>query len=259
MHGCTGKSFERNAEVQVGLDVYVGSLTRYYLQDWQTVVQQAGTAAGMQVQVVRTEPVADDQVTDPEEVLGAVAAWCEGLGQALGVACEWPESADSPYWTDKPDWDGYGAVMLAAAYDERPDLRPTGAGLFRRKASSDPPRDFGEARAYQAASANPTRYPSLLGGAEWWLPIGPASGSWAAPRLSGEVTRMSTVGSLGSELVELAQRTGLLNGMDREDILQRGVSSSDAPLEEVAPFGLALLLGLAERALLHRQPLLLDY
>jgi hypothetical protein len=243
----------------VGLDVYVGSLTRYYLEDWLTVVQQAGAASGMEVQVVRSEAAPDDRVTDPEEVRGAVLAWCDGLGHALGIACEWPESADSPYWTDKPDWDGYGAVVLAAAYDERPDLRPASSGLLRRKASPDKPRDFGEARAYQAASANPTRYPSLLGGTEWWLPIGPNPGSWAAPRVSGEVTRMSTVENLGSELVDLAARSGLLDGMNREDVLQRGVSSPGASLDEVAPFGLALLLGLAERALLHRQPLLLDY
>jgi hypothetical protein len=243
----------------MGLDVYVGSLTRYYLEDWLTVVQQAGAASGMGVQVVRSQPAPDDRVTDPKEVREAVVAWCEGLGQALGIPCEWPEAVDSPYWTDKPDWDGYGAVVLAAAYDERPDLRPAAHGLLRRKASPDKPRDFGEAHAYQAASASPTRYPSLLGGAEWWLPIGPWSGSRAAPRVSGEMTRMSTIENLGSELVDLAERTGVLNGLRHDDVLQRGVSSSDAPLEEVAPFGLAMLLGLTEKASLNRQPLVLDY
>ena len=239
--------------------MYVGSLTRYYLEDWLTVVQQAGATSGTEVLLVRSAPAPDDPLTDPGDVRDAVVAWCDGLAHALGIPCAWPETADSPYWTDKPDWDGYGAVVLAAAYDERPDLRPDASGLLRRKASPDRPRDFGESRAYQAASAQPTRYPTLLGGAEWWLPIGSMPGAWAAPRVSGEMTRMSTVENLGTELVELADRTGLLDGVRREDVLQRGVPSSDAPIEEVAPFGLAMLLGLAEQASLHRQPLLLDY
>jgi hypothetical protein len=37
----------------VGLDLYVGPLTRYHLGDWLTVVQQAGRELGITVQVDR--------------------------------------------------------------------------------------------------------------------------------------------------------------------------------------------------------------
>jgi hypothetical protein len=37
----------------MGLDVYVGSLTRYYTGDWETIVQQAGREMGLEVRVER--------------------------------------------------------------------------------------------------------------------------------------------------------------------------------------------------------------
>jgi len=37
----------------MGLDVFVGSLTRYYMGNWETVIQQAGRQNNIPVQVVR--------------------------------------------------------------------------------------------------------------------------------------------------------------------------------------------------------------
>jgi len=37
----------------MGLDVYVGPLSRYYAGDWETIVQQAGRQQGVEVQVLR--------------------------------------------------------------------------------------------------------------------------------------------------------------------------------------------------------------
>lgn len=124
----------------MGLDLYVGSLTRYTSGDWLTIVQQAGLANGVDVQVVHAQPEPPDAVSDPRLIRDAVEEWRQGLGAGLGVDCDWPETVDSPYWTDKPDWDGYGAVMLMAAYDERPDLRPRGGGMLRRSVAPDVPR-----------------------------------------------------------------------------------------------------------------------
>jgi hypothetical protein len=65
-----------------------------------------------------------DAVRDPHVVREAVITWQTGLLNALGAAETWEEASDADYSTNKPDWDGYGAVMLLAAYDERPDLAP---------------------------------------------------------------------------------------------------------------------------------------
>ena len=51
----------------MGLDIYAGTLTRYYSHNWKTVVQQ------------------------------------------------WAEDNEKPYYTDKPDWDAFGAMLLVAA------------------------------------------------------------------------------------------------------------------------------------------------
>jgi hypothetical protein len=242
----------------MGLDLYVGSLARYTLGDWLTVVQQAGVASGMPVQVVRSAPEPEDAISDPAVIGQAVQQWRDGLGVALGVACDWPETADAPYWTDKPDWDGYGAVVLMAAYDERPDLKPRKGGLLRRGAEKDSPTRFPDSPAFKAASASPARYPSLLGGAEWWLPIA-ARGPWQAPRLTGQPTVMASVESLVLELRTLEERTGLLKERSADAVRREGAVAPDAPVEDAAAFGLAIFSELAALAAQHRQPLLMDY
>ncbi len=37
----------------MGLDVYVGPLSRYYGGDWETVIQQAAREGGFEVEVIR--------------------------------------------------------------------------------------------------------------------------------------------------------------------------------------------------------------
>jgi hypothetical protein len=37
----------------MGLDVYVGPLSRYYGSQWETIIQQYGQERGMGVQVIR--------------------------------------------------------------------------------------------------------------------------------------------------------------------------------------------------------------
>jgi hypothetical protein len=51
----------------MGLDIYVGSLTRYYARDWETVVQKHARESGTKLTVERpNEP--PDVVTDPETI-----------------------------------------------------------------------------------------------------------------------------------------------------------------------------------------------
>src|SRR5258708_1590693 len=106
----------------------------------------------MKVTVVRTEPEPADAITDPAAVLDTVLRWQSRLCGALGGAQAWAERADLPYWTDKPGWDGFGGMVLLAAYDERPDLWPE---------SAEDPGEFGSSPAYAAAAGNPQRYPSF--------------------------------------------------------------------------------------------------
>lgn len=235
----------------MGLDLYVGPLTRYHLGDWQTITQQIGAQNGYEVRIVRAN---DDEEaeTDPAVVQNAVREWQQWLGEALGSPAAWLESASQPYWTDKPDWDGFGAVLLLAAYDERPDLRPA-AG-----AKQDDPREFGDAAAYQAASEQPQRYHTLLSGVEWWLPLSEDPIVIEAPRPTGQPTRMATIDRLAAELRLLTERTNVFAGQDPAECTQ-SPPGAGASVEEAARFGLAVTLNLVGTAVTHRQPLLMDY
>ncbi|MGC4897295.1 hypothetical protein [Micromonospora sp. DT31] len=235
----------------MGLDLYVGPLTRYHLNDWLTIMQQIGARDGLDVRIVRAQED-DDRETDPDVVYDAVRGWQQWLGEALGAPADWPEGTNRPYWTDKPDWDGFGAVLLFAAYDERPDLQP---GPWDKP---DSPRAFADAPAFQAASAQPERYLSLLAGVEWWLPLATDPLVIEAPRPGGQPTRMASVGRLEAELRLLNERTGLLAGYDPAE-LRRGPTTDHPTVGDMARFGLAVMLDLAETALTHRQPFLLDY
>jgi hypothetical protein len=239
----------------VGLDIYVGPLTRYVAGDWLTIVQQAARDNGMQVHVVRAGPEPEGGPPDADEAHQAVLAW----RQSVLPGADWPEGSELPYWTDKPDWDGYGGVVLLAAYDEQPEApRTKRVGLVRKRDVPDTARDFGSAPAYEAAQQSPKRYPSLLGGAEWWVPVADRPATFEADLPNGNDVLMSTVGQLQSELRTLNDRTLRMSEAELQEA-RRKPARPDAPLEDVGRFGLAVLLDLCERAVAERQPLLMDY
>src|SRR5258708_39853397 len=108
----------------MGLGVYVGSLTRYYVGDWLLIAQQVGEQMDMKVTVVRTEPEPAEAITDPAAVLDTALRWQSRLCGALGGAQEWAERADLHYWSDKPGWDGFGGMGMLDAYGQRHVLWP---------------------------------------------------------------------------------------------------------------------------------------
>lgn len=248
----------------MGMDVYVGPLSRYLARNWMTVVQQVGAATGRRVQVMHvggSPGVHDAAVTaiDDDAAQAMVSTWQGELLEALGSDTAWDDHHDLPYWTDKPDWDGYGGLVLLAAYLERPELVPTSRGGLFRRAHADDPRDFERAVAYRAASAAPTRFPSLLGGTEWWLPVETRGRVFRAPRPDGPVTTMAPVSRLLLELKEVAEAIGLTDREERAAIRAAGPPDRDADVETCARFGLSTLLPLAGKAYVERQPLVLDF
>src|SRR5579872_6323008 len=92
----------------VGLDIYVGSLTRYYSGDWEMVAQKAARELGLELTVVRAHDP-EDAIRDPEAIRPVVLAWREQLSEALAESItdklDWDESQEAPYFTDKPTWD----------------------------------------------------------------------------------------------------------------------------------------------------------
>ena len=100
----------------MGLDLYAGTFTRYYTRNWKTVVEAWAEANG--VDFKRTE-AEDEEKLSPEEVQEIVCAWRDEMLQAVTPENQlpetWEESNDKAYYTDKPDWDAFGAMLLVTA------------------------------------------------------------------------------------------------------------------------------------------------
>src|SRR5687767_5829015 len=134
----------------MGLDVYVGPLSRYYTGQWETIVQQYGRETGMQVQVVRPAQPSKglfgrllDRIRPAPNVHREVARWQVELSRLVGTTVTWDDSEDREYFTDKPAWDCYGALLLWAAYDEH--------GATKHPATAD---RWGDNPIYEVASKN---------------------------------------------------------------------------------------------------------
>jgi hypothetical protein len=114
----------------MALHIYVGSLTRYYAGDWETVVQKRAREAGAQPSAPSPD-AGEDAIRDPAEIRPIVVEWRQGIASALKESItdpfDWDESSDAPYATDQLTRDALWALRLWAAYTEHPDLpRPTG-------------------------------------------------------------------------------------------------------------------------------------
>lgn len=100
----------------MGLDIYTGTLTRYYTQNWKTATQQFAEAHGIQFQTVRFQQEQENGQSI-EEIKEIVTEWRDNIisGLKLDPAPLWNEDYDTtPYYTNKPDWDALHALMLYA-------------------------------------------------------------------------------------------------------------------------------------------------
>src|SRR6185295_35850 len=108
----------------MGLDLYVGTLTRYYTGRWETEGQRVGRQAGIPVQIIYAngEPRRLGKLTAPI----VIARWRRRVaGKFAHLVPEgltWSESGSKPYLARKPDHDGRRALVLAGAYAEHPEL-----------------------------------------------------------------------------------------------------------------------------------------
>lgn len=235
----------------MGLDVYVGSLTRYYSGQWETIIQQMAPELGMTVEMRRPAPPSD-AIEDPMVIQEAVIGWRIALAQKLHRqtkdSLDWNESVAAPYFTDKPAWDCYAALVMWAAGWDKPGLRLPDVV----------PERFSENDAFRRAERNKKGVLSHLAtGTELWLPVELES-----------VERVETVGGrrmlVGSSVVLLRQ---LLNVNAKSwradqstiDRWRHDGAQYGGPLEASARFAFSVFLRLTEEAVKHRLPMMLDY
>ena len=259
----------------MGLDVYVGPLTRYYAGDWETVIEQYAREHGVDLEVVRPKEDAaandrelqeileefareegyeiqiggteSDAAIDADALSEAVDRWRAALSEAVGLVLAWDESPEAPYYTDKPAWDGYGSLQVLEAYDEhRRDTLP-------KRAVSEWDKD--STWRTVAAGAAP-RYRHLYA-PEIWLPSDfdlplPADDVAGNPIFVGSSVRLL------AELRALNERTYRGSADDLARWRKEG-AEADGPFNNAARFGLAVFVDLAEKSVREHLPMALDY
>ncbi len=234
----------------MGLDVYVGALTRYYAGQWETLAARTCHENGIPFETVRASNPSD-AVTDPAEIEPVVTMWREGLSRSLQLPepLAWPEGMASPYFTDKPDWDGFAGLLLWAAYEEQPSLSMPVNYL----------RHFEDDPAFKASTANgfKSRYMDVLT-CELWLP-GDCNISFRAEDVTGGSVWMAFSNDLLTALADLNQR--IWRAADAEIRSWRGgeLPHEGGSFEDQAKFGFSIIYELATAAVRHGLPMKLDY
>lgn len=194
----------------MGLDLYAGTLTRYYARNWKTSVQQWAEENGYAYNRIGPDgPMEQEQKPDPLEVLPAMESWRDSILAALknsgAESPSWPEDNEAPYYTDKPDWDAWLALILTAACavtgETIPPTVEKGWG-----------EGFWDLPVVQKAREKNW---SLLRGAELWLPF-PDRFCFDCPNPLGNQVTLGTTGGILNELEEL---NGLLWQAGEEEIL----------------------------------------
>jgi hypothetical protein len=237
--------------VKLGLDVYVGTLTRYYAHDWESVVQRAAREMGLALQIDCAD--ASETPAEPTEIEPLILAWRDGLNASLAAHVPspvvWREGMAPPYFTDKPAWDCYSALLVWAAHEEHAGLPlPTIA-----------PEDWTTDLAVRRSQAEgfTSRYGQLLYGPELWLPCDFAF-TFRAPDPTETEVVLGSTRALARQLDELNNRTW---NASADSLSKWRLDGADhgAPLERSARFGFAVFDALVRAANDEQLPLKLDY
>lgn len=242
----------------MGLDVYVGPLTRYYAHDWETVIQRMGREQGIPVVIERAN-ASPDAITDPATIRDLILTWRSAMSLSMRTAgliegeLDWSEDAQTPYFTDKPGGDCYGAVQLLAAHEEEP--RPLFGSAYPSKLRNDWGNDAALKRRLRAKPK--PRYAHLYG-CEIWLPH-EMKDSFLGPNPTANRVSIGSVFGLLRDLEALNDRTFKGSAEERTRWATAMPNGEDVGFEPKAKTGLAIMSDLAAVAARERLPMLLDY
>jgi hypothetical protein len=234
----------------MGLDVYVGSLTRYYAGAWENLFERALRERGAPPAVRLARPT--DAAKSQDRIRARVIAWRAALAKALGDRLsgplEWDETEAAPWFTHRPGWDGFGSLVLWAAYAEHPTLR----------LPEILPEEWDNDLALMRSTAEGfrSRYSHLVHNVEMWLPVA-FEITFEGEDVEGRRVVMGSVTTLRRQLADLNAATWKASPAD---VAAWGrVATEDGPVEERARYAFAALTELAQRAQSERLPMKLDH
>lgn len=236
----------------MALDVYVGSLTRYHAGEWETVGEKAARERLRQGLVARPRGPAA-LVESSAGIHAAVVAWradlVRSLGDRIDTPLDWEETPDAPYFTGRPGWDGFGSLVLWAAYAEHPSRRCP--GVLPEEWDSDPVLMRSNADGFRS------RYAHLLRPVEIWLP-NPFDFTFENLNVDGRPTVVGSATVLRRQLSELNAATWQASGAVVAG-WGRTPPSAGTLLEQRARYAFAVLSELAQQATGHKLPMRLDF
>lgn len=196
----------------MGLDIYAGKLTRYYCHNWKTMVQKTVEEMGMDFEIKTPEGVLTsiDDKNEVEQTRNIVCQWRDWIGRKIDNSLPeplWDEENGGDYYTDKPNWMAYEALVMLQVCclmdSPLPEYVETGWTVFD------------EPIAEEAFSSDFGNQNSLVAITECWLPIS-MSIIFETELPTERKTTMSTVQQLKYELEELNRQ---LWNADEETIL----------------------------------------
>ena len=259
----------------MGLDLYAGTLTRYYLHNWKTSAQQWAEANGYCLKRIKPngDPLDEEEPFSPAEMQRIVENWRDYILSAVGQPDQppyspWPEDNEKPYFTDKPDWDAFGAMLLVAAChiggDPVPPTVQKGWEFMKHPAVD--------------RLVNDTEHVwSFFRGVIWWLPI-PDSFLFQAPLPNNSTARIGTLGGLRKELEQInqlawqADEDTILGWIQTEGYPTDGVVGTDGKInmadfhehteyntESLAKFAFSIFWQAMRFAEEQQVPVLMDY
>lgn len=234
----------------MALDVYVGSLTRYYAGAWENLVERALRERGAPPAVRSAMPT--DEAKSQDRIRARVIAWRTALAKALGHRLagplEWGETEAAPWFTQRPGWDGFGSLVLWAAYAEHPALR----------LPETLPEEWDHDVALMRSTAEGfrSRYSHLVRNVEMWLPVA-FEITFEGEDVDGRRVVVGSVTTLRRQLADLNASTWKASATD---IAAWGQMPPERrTVEGCARYAFSLLSDLAQRAHAERLPMKLDH
>ena len=262
--------------VVLDLDVYVGSLSRYYAGNWEDVGRRASGQQNARMLGIQVgKPF--ERTIDPQQIRETVVNWRTVLSSALlrprqsptflpafkgwrslyarprdpllTRALDWDESDDAPYFADRMKWDGYASLLLLTAYAEHREFeRPRQLPLHW---SQDPALRASAANGHRGA-----RYRQLVQ-PELWLPC-TFEFTFEAVDPCGQKLLVGSSVALLAQLRDLAERIAGRTATEHR-VEQTEDSESPDDFERLARSALAIFLRLAERSVRQHLPMKLHY
>lgn len=232
----------------MAFDVYVGGFSRFYAREWENVGQKWARETGAHYQMIG--PDGPPQAANWDEVTEAVTNWKgainQGLADNLPQPLDWDESSDAPYFTDRPGYDGYGALVVWAAHAEHGSTPPE---------SYDGEWFSDEAYIECSEPKQGQKYRPIICGT-LWLP-GEFGFSFDFEDLTGEAVHICANTSLQQSLRDLNKNTFGMNDDELSKALKADLDDEPS-LETLARFGLALFQNLADQSVQHHLPIMLS-